>query len=474
MQNLLQIRWLYGFIALYIVAMTVAVVKELYLALLLPLVLVVVLLAIYRTRDFFYLIVFLTPLAVNLNKTGLGIGVSLPTEPLIFGLMLVVLLKGLLEGNFNRQVFSHPVTLLIIASLCWMFFTTLTSSMFVVSLKQLLARLAFVSVFYFLAVRFFDSTKSIYRFASYYLISLTLVIGYTITIHAMGGFTEQLAHSAMTPFYNDHTAYAVVLALFIPLVITFTVNKSLTFLQRFFSFLLLAVLILATVLSYTRAAWVGLSAALGAYLVFVLRVKTWIVVAGIAALVAGYFIFESTVLYKFEKTKQYSSTDYREHVQSITNITTDASNVERINRWNSAIRMFKKRPLTGWGPGTYQFQYAPFQKNDERSVISTNAGDRGNAHSEYLGPLSEQGILGMVIFIALCITIIVNASKLVRTSANSEIRLTAMGILLGLITYFIHGFLNDFLDTDKASVPFWGFAAALVALDLLNKKKLNA
>jgi hypothetical protein len=26
--------------------------------------------------------------------------------------------------------------------------------------------------------------------------------------------------------------------------------------------------------------------------------------------------------------------------------------------------------------------------------------------------------------------------------------------------------LNDFLDTDKASVPFWGFTALLVAIDV--------
>jgi hypothetical protein len=37
---------------------------------------------------------------------------------------------------------------------------------------------------------------------------------------------------------------------------------------------------------------------------------------------------------------------------------------------------------------------------------------------------------------------------------------------LGLLTYMVHGFLNNFLDTDKAAVPFWGFAAFLVAVDL--------
>jgi hypothetical protein len=41
--------------------------------------------------------------------------------------------------------------------------------------------------------------------------------------------------------------------------------------------------------------------------------------------------------------------------------------------------------------------------------------------------------------------------------------------LLGLISYFAHGIMNNFLDTDKASVPFWGFVAIIVALDLYHK-----
>jgi hypothetical protein len=48
----------------------------------------------------------------------------------------------------------------------------------------------------------------------------------------------------------------------------------------------------------------------------------------------------------------------------------------------------------------------------------------------------------------------------------------SLAILLGLITYFVHGTMNNFLDTDKASVPFWGFIAILVALDLYYLKKV--
>jgi hypothetical protein len=34
-----------------------------------------------------------------------------------------------------------------------------------------------------------------------------------------------------------------------------------------------------------------------------------------------------------------------------------------------------------------------------------------------------------------------------------------------------HGFLNNFLDTDKLSVPFWGFTAIIVALDVYHTGK---
>jgi putative inorganic carbon (HCO3(-)) transporter len=43
--------------------------------------------------------------------------------------------------------------------------------------------------------------------------------------------------------------------------------------------------------------------------------------------------------------------------------------------------------------------------------------------------------------------------------------------MAGLVTYVIHGFLNNFLDTDKISAPFWGYIAAIVVLDLSQKKQ---
>ena len=59
--------------------------------------------------------------------------------------------------------------------------------------------------------------------------------------------------------------------------------------------------------------------------------------------------------------------------------------------------------------------------------------------------------------------------RLVYTVKDKSVKILTISILMGISTYFVHGFFNNFLSTDKASVPFWGFLAMLVCLDLYFK-----
>jgi O-antigen ligase len=254
--------------------------------------------------------------------------------------------------------------------------------------------------------------------------------------------------------------------MFIPITFGFVADKSYSRTKVVFSVVVLIIMTTAIILSYTRASWISLVAALLCYLVFALRIKTSVVVGGIVTTVLLLLLYQTQITMTLENNEEESSSDYASHVQSMSNISTDASNVERLNRWHSAFRMFYERPVFGWGPGTYMFQYAPFQKWDERTIISTNFGEGGNAHSEYIGPLSEQGIPGPILFILIGALVIYRTSRIIIHSKDPEIRMLAKGLILGLITYWVHGMLNNFLDTEKASVPFWAFIGALVALDV--------
>ena len=63
--------------------------------------------------------------------------------------------------------------------------------------------------------------------------------------------------------------------------------------------------------------------------------------------------------------------------------------------------------------------------------------------------------------------------KLFYELKDREMRILVLTSFLGLVTYFIHGILNNYLDTDKASVPFWGFIAILVAVDLFHRETIS-
>ena len=356
--------------------------------------------------------------------------------------------------------------------LAWMFITSLTSQIPLVSFKFLAARLWFVIPFYFMGILLFQKISNVRAFIWLYTIPLIGVIAYTTYNHSLWGFTEQTGHWVMEPFFNDHTAYGAILTLFIPPLFGFTINNTYSRTYRLLSIVALVILMVALVLSFSRAAWMSLGFAILVYIAVLLKIKfKWIVLV-ILFLVGLFFVFQNEIWDRLEKNKQGSSANFVEHFQSISNISTDDSNLERINRWQSALRMFAEHPVLGFGPGTYQFEYAPYQHSNERTLISTNFGDKGNAHSEYIGPLSESGILGMLCMVSLMIFTILTGLRVYRKTENKEIKMLSLSILLALITYFVHGTMNNFLDTDKASVPFWGFIAILVSMDLYYYKKI--
>jgi putative inorganic carbon (HCO3(-)) transporter len=461
-----KLKALYGLSFIFLILNTLFIIKEFYWFSLLPIVLLIVLLAFYSIDTLLLIIVFCTPIAINLQKLDFGVGVSLPTEPLMFGIMLLFFMKLFAGAKFDQKVLKHPVTIAIIVNLTWIGLTCITSELPFVSFKFFLSRMWFVVSFYFLATQLFKNYKNIKRFIWLYTIPLIGVIIYTTQKHSEFGFNEKAAHWVMEPFYNDHTAYAAAIAMYIPIIIAFLSNKRYSLNLRLLLSVILLILLTAVVLSYTRAAWISLLFAFCVYLLFMLKVKfRTLIITGIGFL-ALFLLFKNDIMMKLQSNRQDSSTDYASHVKSITNISTDASNLERINRWNSAIRMFQAKPIFGWGPGTYSFKYAPFQLSNEKTFISTNAGNKGNAHSEYIGPLAESGLLGAITFLIIIIAFIYKGAMLYNNSKNKEVRLIALGSLLGLITYVVHGSLNNFLDTDKISVPFWGFIAILTALDV--------
>lgn len=434
---------------------------------LIPYALLVLFVAVFYTEYTFFIIIACTPISINIEEYTDSLGMFIPTEPLLFGTMMLLIFQSLKYKVFPAYLTKSAIVWAVVAYLAWVSITIIPSSNPLVSLKFLLARLWFIVPILLYGSRVFIDRKKIFWFHWLFLSAMMVAILYTLGQHALYRFGEKESHWVMWPFFKDHTIYGAAVALSLPLVFSLYIAKKHSPLLQFILIGFMFIVVLGLYFSYTRAAW--LSVLLGLVIWLLIRYKfkfSWLVgiglIAGLYLIVQWDAIQQDLARNKYEHTTE----NFGERLQSATNISTDASNLERINRWYCAIDMFQERPVFGFGPGTYAFEYARFQRPENLTIISTNFGNGGNAHSEFLGPLAEMGFMGTLCMLALVIAIFYEAITLYNrwSVEDREMKTLIMGIIVSLSTYFIHAFLNNFLDTDKAAVPIWSMCAIVIAL----------
>ncbi|MBQ9545913.1 MAG: O-antigen ligase family protein [Bacteroidales bacterium] len=447
--------------------------KDIYYVSYVPMALLVLFFFVVKIEYVWLSMALLTPFAINVALFP-QMELSMPVEPMMIVFTAMFIFRTMLSRGYDKRILRHPVSIAVMVSIAWMLITSAFSELPWVSFKYTLARLWFVVPFFFAAAQLFRNQQRIKQFFWCYAIGLIAVI-LIATIKTLSNFSDlQTMHHVMSPFYNDHTAYGCAIALMLPAAFYMLFADKGRPVTRLLAVAMFGLLAMGLFFSYCRAAWVSVAAVIGMYVLIRMGVKLkWM--ALMAALAVGlFFAYQGDILYKMGKNHQDSSYDVADQVKSISNIATDASNLERLNRWASAFRLWQEHPVMGCGPGTYQFLYASYQRSYQLSTISTNAGNLGNAHSEYIGPLTEQGVVGVAIVVAVFCLTFVTGVRVYRTARDRGVANMALAFTLSLLTYYIHGFFNNFLDTDKLSVPFWGFTAVIVALDLYSEKKQPA
>ncbi len=468
----INLKWFYSLsIAFVLLSLGLLLYFEFEVGVLFPIALAIVFVGVVRSDILMLVITFLVPLSISIKDIGegTGFGMNFPSEPITFVLMVGAWIKFFIDGQIDRRILQHPLTKCILFYLGWIFFTAVFSTRFEVSIKFFINKLWIITVFYFLAVQLFSQTKNLTRFLWCYMVPMIGIVIYTIINHSMFDFAQKDAYWVSKPFYIDHGVYAASLAFFVP-VLTGLLAYSNTFkygnVKRFIIALFLLILLAGVVFSFTRATWVSLAVAAVFFVALLLRLKlrTIIVVGAFSAFI--YLNFKEQITLILRDNKQDSSNNFEGHIKSIYNVSTDDSNLERINRWHAAFRMWKEKPILGWGPGVYKFEYAPYQVSFEKTKISTNFGIGGNSHSEYVGPLCETGFIGLFSLLLVIFMFTYSGMRFIYSTRNKQHKILAISLLLGLITYFVHGFLNNYSDSDKVGVMIWGFMAGLVALQL--------
>lgn len=455
--------------ALYIAVALVLIWNNNQYLTLFPVGLLAVFAALFYTEFTYLSIAFLTPLSVNIEEYTNSFGLFVPTEPLLFGLMILLLMQHTFKYSIHKEVWKSPIVWAVGAYLFWIFITTITSSHPLASAKFLVARLWFIIPMLIFGPVIFLKEINIKRFLWLFTIGMTIVIIYTIVTHAQYRFGEKESHWVMWPFFKDHTIYGAIVALVTPIIFGLYFSKKHSAIMQAVFFGMMFIILLGLYFSYTRAAWLSVMASLLVLAAIKFKIS-FKLIASVTISVGLILLFSWTAIEQSmaRNKSEHTTEEFGERLQSAANVSTDASNLERINRWTCAIDMFQERPIVGFGPGTYAFEYARFQRPENLTIISTNFGNLGNAHSEFLGPLAEMGFMGLITMVLIVVAIFYTSIKLYIKwpPEDKEMRTIILTIIVSLTTYFVHAFLNNFLDTDKAAVPIWGMCAMIIALEI--------
>ncbi len=469
-------KWLFGLWALFLLSIfAVGAVKEWYFLVLAPLFVLLVFWTLVDPKKIFYLLMACIPISTEVVLPN-GFGTDLPTEPLIVGLMLVALVLFLWRfPNLPGSPLAHPVTVLLLGHVFWIVVSTLHSDLFVVSLKFMLAKIWYVAVFYFLAMYLIRDEKDISRMVWWIFWPLVFSVAVIMARHAGYGFSFEQVHKVLHPFQRNHVNYAGTLAVFMPLL-WYLISGTKRFGRKWW---VLAVvfcwLLMAVYLTYTRAAYVALALAFGAYFIFRLRLVRIVLVGGLlgAALLVGYLLAGSRYL---QYAPNYDTTITHNEFGSLIEATAkgeDISTMERVYRWVAATQMSRAEPVFGFGPGNFVNFYQSYSVNSFRTYVSRNE-EKSGVHSYFLLLLVEQGWPGLFLFLALSFWVLAHGEDVYHRTLDPGRKRAVMAFLLALVVIYAFLIINDMIETDKMGSFFFVSLAILVRMDELNRREILA
>ena len=120
--------------------------------------------AVFYTEYAFLGLAFLTPLSVNIEEYTDSFGLFIPTEPLLFGMMILLLMMHFRKSVLDNDIWKNPIIWAVGFYLFWILITSITSTSPLISFKFLLAKLWFIIPLLLFGTRVFRKRNNIRTF----------------------------------------------------------------------------------------------------------------------------------------------------------------------------------------------------------------------------------------------------------------------------------------------------------------------
>jgi O-antigen ligase len=454
-----------------VIALIAAALWESFILILIPFILLFFYYGWSRLSTLFYLLIIALPWSIEYSFSAF-LGTDLPDEPLMVFISFIVIAYLLFNpGLVRKSVWAHPLVLLLLLHIGWIFITVLLSTDPLVSIKYLLSKGWYILSFFVGGLILFTSKKAITKTSMLFIISLLTVCLVIFIHHAREGFLFININEAAAPFFRNHVTYSAMLVCGIPVLLAMKNLEARKSIRMLLGFSILFVLV-ALLFSFSRGAWLALFTGLAAAW---LVKKRWLLQSFLAGSFFVIVIF--CWLKSSDRYLQYAPdykttifhTDFSQHLSATYHLK-DVSTAERFYRWIAGIRMIAEKPFAGFGPATFNKNYRPFGLPVFKTWVSKNE-EGSTVHNYFLLIAIEQGLPGLFIFLSIVAAMFFYVQHLynrVHDVFYKQVLVAVSSVVAMIVTVNL---LSDLIETDKIGSIFFICMSLIVAIDIQTKNE---
>jgi len=370
---------------------------------------------------------FLVPLFFSLTPFILLTGVTdsfyLPKFIWIFLAVVLLFWIGIKEGLFSyRNTFILPAALLLI----WYIITLGRCVNIFEGLHSIFILILFLTLYISLENVVARDNFLIDEFIRDMVIITVLVSVYGLL--QVGGidFVKWEVRNSPLSTLGRRNFAAEYLVMVIPYMYYLMIDKK----KQWILYIPLVLSVIHLIFTFTRAS----------YIAFLISGVVFFVLAGkrvnvkVAVIVLLSFLVFSQPLFSGIKTFE------RGTVKS------------RMLIWNITLKMIKKNPIMGVGPGNFIITYPYYAKDSpERMIVAHRV---SSVHNDYLEVCAEAGIVGFVLFLYLLFSVFKASFVLYRGSGRKE-KLLISGIISSMVAICVNGLASFPFKNPATLLLFW-------------------
>ena len=210
---------------------------------------------------------------------------------------------------------------------------------------------------------------------------------------------------------------------------------------------LTGIVCLATLFTFSRGAWFGLTVAVVVFSLLVDRKLLLFAAVGILGVIFCVPEISNRITFLF--TADFAKAN---------------ATGGRGERWHLGLSLWRQNRLFGFGLGRYGGAVA--MQNKEIDDLLYYYMD-----NYYLKTLTEMGLIGLVSYIWLLLRNLLWSCRSIFKTQKNKLSILASGILSGQLGVLAHSYFENIFEVPYMNSYFWGFAAAIMYLGYTRRRK---